>query len=443
MKLKTAYKRHHGIVLLLTLLVLVVLSVIGYTLTAQVSAQRHRCQYLIDYQSARYAGDAGIKYALISLMNIKASLIERAEVPDFSDLFALTDEEYELILDEWAEQKMQKEIKESLKEEVYNVNPTLPDQYSSDFLDINDNNLYSELFDTNLANNLTFDMMKNKAKEPFIPGPYGSEWPLITKPINFKIGSSKITIEIEDENAKYPLGWALLPEENIQLEKIAGLKTFCEWMNLNNYDFLTLLEDLDEIAKIKTFKLEFKNVQIKQKVTEEKTIKRGNRTIKVPKTTTKKVNIPAAIHTEAFAHIFNSSLINTDILTRPSIQSEKRKESALKYMGLWGSSKVNINTAPRHILEVAFAFGGDAALIAEEIIQIRKVEPIKDFKELREKLFQYSDSIDKCKPYITTISDFFTIRVTATSGTATVTNVIAIQKEGGIGRVKKIALLSG
>jgi Tfp pilus assembly protein PilX len=116
MKLKTAYRRHHGIVLLLTLLVLVVLSVIGYTLTAQVSAQRHRCQYLIDYQSARYAGDAGIKYALISLMNIKASLIERAEVPDFSDLFAVTDEEYELLLDEWAEQKMQKEIENSLKE---------------------------------------------------------------------------------------------------------------------------------------------------------------------------------------------------------------------------------------------------------------------------------------------------------------------------------------
>ncbi|MHC5074707.1 MAG: hypothetical protein ACYTFE_07760, partial [Planctomycetota bacterium] len=137
------------------------------------------------------------------------------------------------------------------------------------------------------------------------------------------------------------------------------------------------------------------------------------------------------------------SLISTDILTRPTIQSEKRKESALKYMGFWGSNKVNINTAPRHVLEAAFTFGGDASLIAEEIIQIRKVEPIKDFKELREKLFRYSDSIDKCEPYITTISDFFTIRVTATSGTATVTNVIAIKKEGGKGRVQKIALLSG
>ena len=155
----------------------------------------------------------------------------------------------------------------------------------------------------------------------------------------------------------------------------------------------------------------------------------------------KKIEIPASAHTKAFARIFNSSLISSDLLARPTVLSEKRKESALKYMGLWGSNKVNINTAPRHVLEAAFTFGGDAAQIAEEIIRLRKVQPIKDINELRTKLREYSDSIDKCKPYISTTSDFFTIRVTATSGTATVMNVIAIKREGR--EIQKIAVMSG
>jgi hypothetical protein len=432
--------------------VLVVLSVVSYTLTTKVSAQRHRYQYLMDYQSARYACDAGTKYALVNLTGTSPKLIERADVPDFSDLFALTDEEYQLLLDEWAEQKMLKEVLAAQeKADAYNTDLTLDDPYYRNSLDIPEGYLAPDIFDVNGPNILNTNEPNNfnpgsmtkssKPEELVIPGPYGQKWPLVTKPINFKIGSSKVKIEIEDENAKYPLGWALLDQSNVQFESQAGFKTFCEWMNIYEQDFLTLQSDLDEIAQIKSFKLEFKTISKEQQVTEVKTIKRGSRTIQVPKKTKKKVKIPASAHTKAFAQMFNSSLISSDILVKPAPLSEKRKESALKYIGLWGSNKVNINTAPRHVLEAAFIFGGDAVKIAEEIIQLRKIKPIKDFSELRAKLLQYSDSIDKCKPYISTTSDFFTIRVTATSGTATTINVIAIKKEKN--KVEKIAIVSG
>jgi hypothetical protein len=439
-------KPRHGIVLVLTLLVLVVLSVISYTLTSKVLAQRHRYQYLIDYQSARYACDAGTKYAILNLSGLSPKLIERADIPDFSDLFALTDEEHQLLLDELAYQRMLKKVQSSQKKTgALNTNFNSDDPFYSNFLDMPDNNLPSGFFDTNeiSAPNLSsmMESYKSKSQDNFIPGPYGQKWPLVAKPINFEIGSSKIRVEIEDENAKYPLGWALLTEENVQLESLAGFITFCEWMNIYEQDILTLQDDLDQIAQIKSFKLNYKPITKKQQVSEEKKVKRGNRTITVPKTSMKKVNIPTSVHTKAFANMFNSSLVSADILTRPTLLSEKRKESALKYMGLWGSNTVNVNTAPRHVLEAAFTFGGNAALIAEEIIQLRKVKPIKDIEELRKKLLQYSDSIEKCKPYLSTTSNFFTIRIIATRGNATVTNVIGIKKDGT--KVQKIAVMSG
>jgi 16S rRNA C1402 N4-methylase RsmH len=130
-----------------------------------------------------------------------------------------------------------------------------------------------------------------------------------------------------------------------------------------------------------------------------------------------------------------------ETLAAPTVISENRKESALKYTGLWASNKVNINSAPRHVLEAAFVFGGDQVEIAEEIIKQRRTKPFTDTEELRKLLFRYSDSIEKCKQFITTNSDFFTIRVTATSGTATASAVIGIVKEDKIFR--RIGIISG
>jgi type II secretory pathway component PulK len=125
----------------------------------------------------------------------------------------------------------------------------------------------------------------------------------------------------------------------------------------------------------------------------------------------------------------------------PTIVSESRKESALKYMGLWASSKVNINTAPRQVLEAAFTFGGDADKIAKEIIQRRRIKPFTDIEDLRKSLYRYSDSIGKCEKYITTTSRFFTIKITAVSGVAEASTVIAIIKDGK--SIVRIAAISG
>jgi len=407
-------KSRRGVVLLVTLVLLVVLSALGYTLSSRVAARRHRNQYIIDYSKARYGCDSAVKYALATLQDISPRLISRPDEPDFSDLFTLSEVEYRELLAEWVDK-----------------NASGGEESFSDFNDINDVNYVGGVPDFNDPNSLT------------IRGPYGPPWPFVIEPVEFKIGSSIVRIEIEDENAKYPVGWALLDEKQARREVLAGLETFCEWMGLDYAQIDSLKRQLNEISKIKRFKFDFKPI------TRTKTVKSGTRTTTrrgrrttVPRTRTVKETImPASGHIADFAKLFHSSLIDTEPLARPTIVGESRKESALKYMGMWGSKKVNINTAPRQVLEAAFVFGGDEVKIAEELIQRRRIKPFKDIKDLKKSLLKYSNSIETCKRYITTVSRFFTIKVTAVSGVAKASAIIAITKDGK--RIERIAVLSG
>jgi type II secretory pathway component PulK len=110
-------------------------------------------------------------------------------------------------------------------------------------------------------------------------------------------------------------------------------------------------------------------------------------------------------------------------------------------MGLWGTAQININSAPRNVLEAAFTFGGDAQQIADGIIKKRREKPFADIEAIKKELFRFSDSIDKCKPYITTNSNVFSIHVTAVNGVAKVSTIVVLMKNGG--KIQKVAVLSG
>ncbi len=97
--------RTSGIVLLITMVVLLVLATLGYTLASRVASQRHRDSYIIDYTNACYARDSALKYALAALEDLNnVKLISRPNEnePDFSDLFHLSEQEYGQLLEQWA-----------------------------------------------------------------------------------------------------------------------------------------------------------------------------------------------------------------------------------------------------------------------------------------------------------------------------------------------------
>ena len=413
-----------GMVLLVTLVLLVVLSTLGYTLSSRVLAQRHRNQYIIDYSKARYGCDSAVKYALATLEEINPLLISRPNEPDFSDLFVLDEAGYQELLAQW-ELQFQDAIINSEKSNV----------------DVNDSNNIDNPSNINYSGN--FD-------STLIRGPYGPPWPFVTLPEEFEIGSVKVRIEIEDENAKYPLGWALLNYPVPSFETEAGFITFCEMNGLDTETIDSLRFDLNQIGGIKPFKMDFKPrttiikipVQTAQTTTSRRRVTTGRATT-ATRTKRTVITVPAQVleQTKHFAKFFHSSLIDTEALARPNEMTGDRKESALKYMGTWGSQKVNINTAPRHVLEAAFIFGGNQVEIAEKIIQRRLMEPFTDIADLKNAVTEYSDSISKYEQYITTKSTFFTIKITAVSGVAKASSVIAITKNANKG--ERIAIING
>ncbi|MHC4206639.1 MAG: type II secretion system protein GspK [Planctomycetota bacterium] len=415
-----------GVVLLVTLVLLVVLATLGYTFSDRIASQRHRDQFIIDYSNARYGCDSAIKYALATMEELEPELVSRPNEPDFSDLFALDELGIQELLEQW---------------EIESQSRTLNSSRNFD-----DKSGAENVNDTGSGKSMMDEL--SGLDSIVIPGPYGSPWPLVTEPAEFEIGSAKIRIEIEDENAKYPLGWAMMNNPELEREIEAGFVTFCEMMGMDFVQIDSLTEQLNQIGEIKPFALTFKPITktVKKPVpatTRTASRSRTSRTSRTPRIqrTTVPVSKQISAQTTHFAKMFHSSLIDKEPLEEPTIVAGDRKEYPLKYMGLWGTRQVNINTAPRPVLEAAFIFGGNQVEIAEEIIRQRQQEPFTNIEDLKSKLSRYSESIGKCEDFITTVSKFFTIRITSTSGVAGASSMIAITKEGD--RVTKIAVING
>ena len=453
-----------GIVLLITLVILVILSTLAYTLSARVAARRHRNSYLVDYTQAQYACSSAMKYALVSLNNLDAKLISRPNEPDFSDVFAMSDSDYQAMLARFA------------KDAKGGPNDTRPAIAKKGAAKPNN---------SNDANDATAGAGSAEAGLT-VPGPYGPPWPLVASPWQIEIASAKVTIEIEDESAKYPLGWALIMDEKLKAQANASFATFCEWMRYNAQEIDSLKEALVKINAVRPFKMAFSPLSVAMPVpvtvrsrpaptptpspapARGATPARGAAQARSSSSTSTPSSTPTptpapntsgvvqrppprravsvadqAIQQSAdMARLFHGGMIDTDLLSRPSVVSDSRQESAMKYLGLWGTRQVNVNTAPRQVLDAALMFGSiaDAPKMADAIIAQRRIKPFDNIDELKKILFRYSDSIDKCRDFLTTTSTVFTVRVTAVSGVAKVVAVAGVIKEGR--QVKRIAVIS-
>lgn len=445
-----------GVALMLTVIVLVILTAVVYRVSSAISQWKHRLQYTIDYQNARYAAESGMKYALAVIGESEPNYISRPNEPDFSDLFTMSDEEYKLMMEEWA-----KELEKQLDANSLSKNDSSVTKVDLSLLfgqtdaddsgdlfgnleslfgagDINDMNELESFFagsapDTNIP-----------PEQLYVRGPYGPLWPYITEPVEIEFGDAKVTIEMIDENAKLPLVWGISSDEQVKAETKAAVVTFCEWMQMEPNSIDIFMKELADIKEVKPFSVSLKpviTVTTQQPAATANTAMSRSERLRARRisrrgafnrraATLQQIR-PQIGHTMDFAKLMHSPMIDLESLAKPVNKDENRQESALKYISLWGTTQVNVNTAERNVLEAAFAFGGDAVEIAEAIIKERKIKPFRDIDDLGKRLFTYKVSIDKCKPYITTQSDFFSIRVRATSGVARVCATAGIKKEQG------------
>ncbi len=416
---------------MITLVILVILSTLGYTLSVQVTARRHRDRYIIDYTQAQYACTSGIKQAMAALSDLNWELISRPNEPDFSDVFAMSEPVYQNLLARAA------------------VEMAASDDNLTDARGRRGGLDREAVDDTDAAwgddaNGLGWQT------PVVISGPYGPPWPLVTESAELEIGSAKVTVEIEDENAKYPLGWVLIQDEKLQAQADVGFTTFCEWMGYQAREIDALRQGLVAINKIRPFKVEFVTTTAPTTSTTAASLRSRVSRSRSTKTATRRSPAQRAVpvaeqiqqQNAIFSRLFHSSLVDTDLLARPSIASDSREESAMKYLGLWATRTVNINTAPRQVLEAALTFGSiaDAPKIAEIIIQERQQKPFSDIEELKKVAFRYSDAVEKCRNFITTTSTVVSVRVTAVSGVARAVAVAGVSKDGQ--KIKRIGVIS-
>lgn len=444
--------------LLITIVILVVLTTVVYTTTSKMAMIKHRQQYLIDYQKARYACDSAMKSALDEIKKMKIKYIDRRHQPDFSDMFTTDQYELEDYILEWIEAEAEYPEIEGENEEDQSdlADRTKYKEWSQPYL-VSQNNKLSDIY-----NNPDYEAGDEYEVEFYIdpnevvvPGPYGPPWPEVVEPEYFDIGGVEVIMTVEDENAKMPATWAITTDSKVKRAASDAVENFCEWMQMDRESIEQLQEDLINIAKVKSFYPNMGDIVTSKTVpsvssksstrpSTRSSLRRRRTTSRVSRPTSRsrvvKTTRPKSAHALDFARLLQSSAIDLDTLAIGIPDTGDRYESALKYFAIWGSQKVNINTAPRHVLEAAFMFGGDAEDIANEIIQIRKKEPIASTDKLEGDLYAYGESIRKCLPYITTTSTFFTIKVTATSGKAKATLVALIKK--GAKSTDKIAVVS-
>ncbi|MBN1123499.1 MAG: general secretion pathway protein GspK [Sedimentisphaerales bacterium] len=449
-----------GMALVFVLIILVVLSTAMYTLSSRIATHKHRQQFMIDYQNARYACDSGMKYALAAMGNLKFKLVERTDQPDFSDLFYMTEKDYQQYLSDWAvvlaERKAMEDDSSGFgQESLFNTdgfdvgNNTLSSLFSGLGMSKDPNSMFDMDGFGQFPGSASFGSMSDP-NEIEIPGPYGVPWPFVTEPIEVQIGQARMRIEIADENAKMPLTWVLTSDDKVKRAANDATILFFEWMQMDSGEIDDLLTQLEQIAEIKKFTINPKPVTVTKQVdtksvtsstvSRSSRLRRSSQPLSRAGTTSIRQARPTIMNTADFARLLHSSHLNMERLARPVPDTGKRYESALKYLALWGSQRVNINTAPRHVLEAAFTFGGHHVEIADEIIRRRQEKPYKTIDELKESLYGYSTAIRECEPYITTESTFFSIYITAWSGSATASAVATVIKEGN--QVQTIAMLT-
>lgn len=447
--------------LVVVLMILVVLTALTTALTLRIKQSRRRADYGIDYQEARYACDSALKYVLAVLPDQQYKVVSREGLPDFSDLFWLTQEDYAAYLQAWLdtaeEEKLQQVLDLSgLSEE--DSAQTQPEEEPSLA------ELLAKLVRRMTDPNAGMEAEAESAPPPIdplklkVPGPYGVPWPLVSKPIELTLGECAVTIEIEDENAKMPLGWAVSSNKAAQ----AALATFCEWMSMKPEEIEDLQNQCKLIQEQKTFVIDPQPILIKSRLSSASAPAAGaspasstfRTTRQLPgqsaqqarqttQTTPQSSDIlrPAIAHAADFGKLFHSSLLDLESLGRSRLDTGGRNESPLRYLALWGSQEININTAPRQVLEAAFTLTGEPKKIADAVIQQRQSKPFKTLNELIELLPEEAQQIRTATPYLTTQSSFFQIRITSCCGNARCMAAATVFKDQK--KVETLAVLYG
>ncbi|MBN1765713.1 MAG: general secretion pathway protein GspK [Sedimentisphaerales bacterium] len=397
----------HGFTLLLTLVTLILLASIMVQFQLDTTVHLRASSYRADQIQCRYAAESAlviagqlIKDKLKQSQETKTNVSLPSSSPDTEDDKALLQAMEDLMGSDMTEEPNQ----------LGDPNEENPNDYSEDFL---------------------FDAERDKLP-PYI---------FLKKTI--KIGKAEVDIEIQDENSKFPVFWILYSPYQKQAKYVDdALETLAELLETNYSAYKDTIQYTRDIGRPLAvpepdrYLQQRKYTRGSRKGQTSWRYTRSRRTISTRRSARNAGKQPKTLSPEElqsqqyqkmgmFATEWNHQFKHGELKESLGSRLENRPGTFNDYLGYWGNQRININTAPREVIEAAFKPIGMTPELAQAIVTHRKEVSLGrgtiNLKKLEDidTSIKVDDEIHQAIRYLALpASDTFSIRIKARLGRA-------------------------
>jgi len=234
---------------------------------------------------------------------------------------------------------------------------------------------------------------------------------------NIQIGMTDVEVEIQDENAKWPVLWHMprnspfsVSLDQAQVQK--GYNEFARLSEVDPADARTALRMFYEMGS--QFRLppaEFIVNLTANSRTSRRIIYRH-----IGYTKKREEAIERRNQMKLFGRDFRDRLLNDIDFETLNQKLTGKSASFSDYFGIWGHNRINLNTASPEILKSAFLPLGLSAQKARLIIEYRKKKPFNHTNDLSQIKALGFNLIARIRPLSVVGPDTFTAKITARIG---------------------------
>lgn len=352
-----------GITLLITLMVLVVLASVIVVFQSDAAVQIRSSQHRLDRQQCRYAAESGFvigaelvrQYLREPLAVVPAEAPAEAEMPE-----------------------------EGLEEGLTDPNQLPePNSFSEEAF------ILPELEEEKLP---SFVLMRRK----------------------IKVAEAEVEIEIHDENAKWPMFWMLSSPFDTDKAYANSEKAFLDFsskLDVGNSDAKVIGRRARELSR--NLKVPSAPLQISKKARAQNISRRGRRVNYADKIKAFKDRYAIM---GSFASIWHNNRKDDEDLEFLEEPLPEMPGKVRDYLSMWGTNKINLNTASDELLEAAFKGFGLNAKQVESIIEYRTEQPFRNTGNLNDVGGMSIETINNVRGLCVVRSDTFSVYVKARVG---------------------------
>jgi|GEM_PF-1341053 len=387
-------KRKRGVALMLVLLALVIMSVIVVDFQSKSALFQRSSAGRINIQKCRYGAESGL---ILAQKMITMALKNNSWV-DFTD----------------------PEIEDPNNNDPNNNDPNNDDLNNDEDLGFLGNTLGINEDDPNSKHTKdpnVFDYNTEFIDSPFI---------LAKKEIT--VGDVKVSFEIQDENGKFPLLWYLRSPYSASGTGSGArqLDAFIKSLNIDP-EYGVLVKKLASDI-VKNIPLDNMELHLKKNIVKPGR-RRSRRRTRARLSYSKKQDLKAKRYENMamFGTQFRKRIREDDEMSVLSLPINKEGLVLTDYLGIWGTFKVNLVTAPVEVLESAFGEIGltnDMALSMVEYRSENAIESVLNFRNAPDVEQAVIKDLYKAAIYKT---ENFSVHIIATCGNASYKLVTNIQ----------------